>query len=85
MNYLDSRGRRQTLNPHQATYLADAWRQFDQGWGGHYSTLTVRLLEERGLITLARNADPRRPRWTVTGLTKLGEQVLTAWRDHRRR
>ncbi len=81
MRYVDSRGRKQTLTSEQATYLDAGRRRFDAGWGGLNSTLTVRLLEERGLITLWRNHSGAYPRWRVTSLTKLGEEVLTRWKE----
>lgn len=78
MIYTDSRGRRQTLGRTQALYLAEGDRRhLTYGWGGLRSTITVRLLEERGLITLARDGTLR---WTVTGLTHLGRTVLDRWR-----
>lgn len=76
-SYVDSRGRRQRLTPEQANYLDAGQRGFTQGWGGLSSTLTVRILRERGLILL----DDRTTPWRVTRLTTLGEQVLQSWRD----
>jgi hypothetical protein len=77
MRFTDSRGRRWTLTRTQALYLAEGdRRRLRYGWGGLRSTLTVRLLEERGLITLARWDSPR---WEITGLTHLGAEVLAAW------
>jgi hypothetical protein len=54
------------------------------GWGGLKSTLTVRLLEERGLVQLDRRPWERNARgeiierWEVTGLTMLGGAVHEA-------
>lgn len=80
MRYTDSHGRAQRLTPEQAHYLHTARIRggFDCGWGGLSSTRTVRLLEERGLITLRDNRTSW-PRWRVTGLNILGETVLDAW------
>jgi DNA-binding HxlR family transcriptional regulator len=84
VKFTDHKGRGWTLTRIQALYLAEASRQqLECGWGGLSSTLTVRLLEERGLITLARSS--RRPRWTITSLTHLGRQVLDAWRELNRK
>lgn len=80
MRYTDPRGRRQTLTWIQWVYLDKASMQFDQGWGGLSSTLVARLLESRGLITLHRYYTREVPSWRVTGRTKLGEQVMEAWR-----
>lgn len=79
MRYVDSRGRKQMLTWEQSTYLdvASTRGGFDRGWGGLSSTLSVRLLEERGLLTLQRNY----PGWRVTGLTKLGGEVLARWKE----
>lgn len=78
MRFTDSRGRKRTLGRTQALYLAEGdQRRLVCGWGGLSSTVTVRLLEERGLITLARS--PAYPRWTITGLTRLGQAVLERW------
>ncbi len=75
MQYTDGRGRRQRLTFTQFVYLESV--PFDQGWGGLSSTLTMRLLRERGLVT----ADDRRVPWRITGLTKLGSTVLDRWRE----
>lgn len=84
MLYTDSRGRRQRLTREQWHYLTTAQlRQYPYGWGGLKSTLTVRLLNERGLLTLWEYETY--PRWTVTGLTGLGEQVLAAYNARRPR
>ncbi len=82
MRYVDSRGRKQTLTSEQATYLDVACSRggFDRGWGGLSSTLTVRLLEERGLLTLRENRTGY-PRWRVTSATKLGGEVLARWKE----
>lgn len=83
MRYLDNKGRRQTLTREQSTYLATTRLHggFDCGWGGLANTRTVRLLEERGLITLQRGVAGHWPRWRVTGLTRLGETILDRWRE----
>lgn len=76
MRYTDRRGTPQTLTFTQWVYLVTADRGgFEQGWGGLRSTLTVRLLRERGLIEL----DDRTAPWRVTGLTKFGSEVLEQW------
>jgi hypothetical protein len=79
MRFTDSRGRRHTLTRIQANYLelGATWRQAYRGWGGHGSTLTVRLLEERGLITVDWRTGPG---WKITGLTRLGREVLGRWK-----
>lgn len=81
LKYRDGRGNVQELTFTQWVYLRDADRMggFDYGWGGHRSTLTVRLLRERGLITLDDFSPRPGRRWRVTGLTTRGEQVLIAW------
>ena len=60
----------------QRLYLQEAERQpFTKGWGGMASTITVRILESRGLITvnwLGANG------WRVTGLTQAGREKVTA-------
>lgn len=76
LTYVDSRGRHQILTRTQSRYLDLANRGFDFGWGGYRSTLTVRLLRERGLIVLDELLN--KP-WRVTGRTKLGDQVIEAW------
>lgn len=82
MRYADRRGRNQRLTPEQAVYLGTGrLRQYPFGWGGLRSTQTVRLLRERGLLTLRES--PSYPRWTVTGLTTLGEEVLDRWNARR--
>lgn len=85
MAYTDSRGQRQRLTWEQWVYLDTAGRQFDYGWGGLRSTLTVRLLRERGLIELndsgRYSADSGHRRWRVTGRTALGDQVIELWRE----
>ena len=81
MKYTDSKSRAQVLTFSQFCYLERADRGgFDAGWGGMDSTLTVRLMEERGLITLRRNGSGSYPRWRVTGATKLGAEVLGRWK-----
>lgn len=84
MKFQDARGRACTLTPVQAIYLQTAdLHGFDCGWGGLRSTLTVRILEERGLITLVHVGllvPGRDPRWRVRSLTTLGEDVLARWR-----
>lgn len=79
MRFTDRRGREWTLTRTQALYLAEGERRrLRYGWGGLRSTLTVRLLEERGLITLQRWGDPR---WEITGLTHEGAALLARWRE----
>lgn len=79
MRYTDTKGRKQTLTAEQATYLQEASRrEFERGWGGLSSTLTVRLLHERGLIVLN---DLLYSPWRVTDITPLGEQVLARWKE----
>lgn len=81
MKYTDRLGRAQTLSWVQALYLAEATRhRLECGWGGLRATRTVRLLEERGLIELQRGSAPS-PAWTITGLTRLGAEVLQRWRQ----
>ncbi len=71
--YVDSQGHRRRLTRVQQLYLQETQtRRLRRGWGGMGSTLTVRLLEERGLVTvnwLGRD-------WELTGLTTLGRSVL---------
>lgn len=77
MKFIDHRGREWTLTRTQALYLAEGdRRRLRYGWGGLRSTLTVRLLEERGLITLGRWDAPR---WEITGLTHAGAALLARW------
>lgn len=77
MKFTDRRGREWTLTRTQALYLAEGdRRRLRYGWGGLRSTLTVRLLEERGLITLGRWDAPR---WEITGLTHEGAALLARW------
>jgi hypothetical protein len=79
VKFTDGKGREWTLTRVAALYLAEGRRRrLVYGWGGLRSTLTVRLLEERGLITLARSHDPDR-RWEITGLTRAGEALLDRW------
>ncbi|MFI1194169.1 hypothetical protein ACH4T9_13040 [Micromonospora sp. NPDC020750] len=80
MRYTDNKGRARTLTPVQALYLSTAHtrHQIDAGWGGLSSTLTVRLLRERGLITLD---DLLYKPWRITGLTKLGGELLARWNE----
>ena len=78
MTYADSRGRRRVLTREQVTYLRVAHRGYDRGWGGLKSTLTARLLRERGLITLDDMLHRDRG-WRVTGRTPLGDDVLDKW------
>lgn len=81
MKFTDRKGRPWTLTRVQALYLAEAdKRQLECGWGGLRSTLVVRLLEERGLITLQRDRAPS-PTWTITSLTKRGAEVLAEWQQ----
>lgn len=80
MRYVDSRGRRQILTRTQAVYLDTAGRQFDRGWGGLASTLTVRLLRDRGLIVLSDVLYADRG-WRVMGRTRLGDEVLNRWKN----
>jgi hypothetical protein len=75
--YTDARGRRQRLTREQRGYL-DVARQYHHvayGWGGYRSTLTVRILHERGLLSLSTNHHAG-VRWCITGITPLGETVL---------
>jgi hypothetical protein len=82
MRYRDQHGRPQDLTAEQAIYLDTAGQGFSRGWGGLKATLTVRLLAQRDLITLTeyRFTRPGEPRWTVTGRTKRGDQVMEAWK-----
>lgn len=79
MRYTDHRGDRRRLTPEQAIYLKSAGHAlgFERGWGGLNATLTVKLLDDRGLIKFspARGRSP----WKVEGLTTLGQRVLDAW------
>ncbi len=77
LSYDDSKGRPRVLSFVQWVYLSTAERRggFVKGWGGLDNTLTVRLLDERGLLTL----DARRSPWRVTGITALGRKVLDQW------
>lgn len=83
VSYQDSHGIRRKLTRVQWVYLYEVWHRgrLEYGWGGLRSTLTVRVLEERGLIVLTRNSfakDHRGrwvERWTVSGLTKCGQEV----------
>jgi hypothetical protein len=78
MRYIDAKGRPQVLTREQSYYLREgSQRRLEYGWGGYKSTLSVRLLEERGLITVAWSTTW--PRWTITGLKALGEKVLSLW------
>lgn len=76
MRYTDAKGRTQTLTLEQARYLSVADRELDYGWGGMRSTLTVRLLRDRGLITLD---ELRYKPWRITTRTPLGSRVLADW------
>lgn len=79
MKFTDRRGREWTLTRTQARYLTEAdRRRLHYGWGGYRATLTVRLLEERGLATV-RWWDA--PRWEITGLTTDGEALLKRWKE----
>lgn len=74
MKYRDRMGREHRLTRTQRHYLTaveDVGR-LQQGWGGHASTLTVRLLEARGVVEV----DWRRDGWCITGLTRLGQSLL---------
>ncbi len=79
MKFTDRKGRQWTLTRIQALYLTEASkRPLAYGWGGYRSTLVVRLLEERGLITVRHSVEPDR-RWTITDLTTRGGGVLADW------
>lgn len=84
MRYTDAGGQRRILTADQAVYLDTAWRQFDRGWGGLSSTLTVRLLHARGLLLLDDFLYRDRG-WRVVGRTRLGEQVIDEWRRRAQR
>lgn len=75
--YTDRTGTARVLSFPQFVHLDTTHKfgGFEQGWGGLRSTLVVRLLRERGLLTL----DDRRTPWRTTGLTRLGKQVLDQW------
>lgn len=78
MRFTDHKGREWTLTRTQALYLAEGdRRRLRYGWGGLRSTLTVRLLEERGLITLRREWGETG--WEITGLTHDGQKLLARW------
>jgi hypothetical protein len=80
MKFTDHRGRKWTLTRTQALYLAEGDRRRLQcGWGGLSSTLTVRLLEERGLATVRWSSSW--PRWEITGLTHDGQKLLACYRE----
>lgn len=70
------------LTKTQVDYLrAMEFGHLTQGWGGYNSTLTVRLLEERGLIRLARYPHIRNGRRTEqwrASLTQAGKDWLEA-------
>jgi hypothetical protein len=87
VRYTDGRGRRQRLTREQVNYLLTVRLRggLDCGWGGLSATRTVRLLEERGLITLQRGTPGSWPRWRVTSLTRLGESVAERWVERRPR
>lgn len=76
LRYTDVKGNRQTLTAEQHTYLVAADRGFDFGWGGLRSTLVVRILRERGLISVD---DLLYKPWRVQGRTTLGDLVVQAW------
>ncbi|MEV2222772.1 hypothetical protein AB0E01_23180 [Nocardia vinacea] len=86
VRYQDRRGQMHRLTAEQWHYLDTAAGRhgFEYGWGGLRSTLTVRILEERGLITLDRRHYERDSRgsivdrWKVTGLSALGRAVYDA-------
>jgi hypothetical protein len=78
MKFTDHKGREWTLTRTQALYMAEGdRRRLVAGWGGLSSTLTVRLLEERGLATVRWSS--RYPRWEITGLTHAGAALLARW------
>jgi hypothetical protein len=80
LSYIDHHGQPRQLTPEQATYLhiTEMAGQFESGWHELHSTRIVRTLAERGLITY----EPTSHRsWRVTGITELGEQVLSRWRE----
>lgn len=80
MRFADSRGRVWTMTRTAALYLAEGdRRRLVYGWGGLRSTLTVRLLEERGLITVRWSSTY--PRWEITGLTHHGQKILAEWKE----
>lgn len=78
MIYTDQKDRLQILTNVQAIYLDAAERGFDRGWGGLSSTLTVRLLEARGLIQVRREYNS----WRVVSLLPLGASVLDKWKNN---
>lgn len=84
MKYDDGRGRPQTLTFSQWVYLSTAESRggFEQGWGGLANRFTVLLMQERGLITLSA---PLHTRWRITGVTKLGRELLDRWRERKER
>lgn len=73
------------LTPVQALYLSEgARRHLRRGWGGLRSTLVVRLLEERGLVTVRwsyRHPGWKVTDWEITGLTRRGDEALALWRE----
>lgn len=57
----------------QYLYLEKAaWRGFERGQDGYGSTVTVRILQERGLLLLSQAGDS----WRVQGVTPAGQKVL---------
>ena len=61
------------LTKTQRSYLtAMEYGTLQSGWGGHGSTLTVRILEERGLCTL-REFGPGK--WEAR-ITNAGREIL---------
>ncbi|MCM6779097.1 hypothetical protein NDR87_37065 [Nocardia sp. CDC159] len=89
IQYEDSRGRPQRLTYTQWRYLDEVDRRgrLEYGWGGYTSTLTVRLLRERGLITVADRWQRTESgglvlRWEISGLTKLGARVHAKANEH---
>lgn len=82
MRYADGRGRPQRLTATQAVYLGAAVLQgrLVCGWGGLSSTLTVRLMEERGLVTVRYDRRDTSRRWEITSITPLGQNLAERWR-----
>lgn len=68
----------------QLMYLKEARNRghFAYGWGGYKSTRTVRLLQERGYITISdRHCAAGAGLWCVTSLTAKGAEVLERLAD----
>lgn len=84
MRYIDCRGRRQTFTFSQWVYLsaAESRGRLEQGWGGLSNRFPVLLMEERGLCTVSA---PLHSPWRITGVTKLGRELLDRWREREER